>query len=431
MATPTPGIVLPPPVVRVGILIDVPRVSIGADSGVVVRVAGRPEPIRLARATFASASNQPPSPPRYRVQVASLADERGARPSPSACSRRPDSFPASSRASSRPRTRSGWGTTRTRDEALRLATRLGRSGLSGSWVVEERPLPGAGGRLRLLETGDEMEAATIEPAVAAEILSADASPYRGLLEVRAAEGSALTVSTSSNIEDYLRGVVPNELSPQAFPQIGGAQGAGGGRAQLRAQPQGQFEQVGYDICATPACQVYRGRGHGDPLHGPRGGGDAGARRHLPRAAHQRALHVHLRRPHRGRGEHVRRRGDPLPEGSGLRARDEGVEHAQDEGGAPRGAGQRRPSAATWRSSSRSGVLEPRTYSAPVLAGVPSDAEIRGWASRLETALHRRGCDAHVAGALARRGHFVQYLVGTLCWEERGGGFSPPRTRSTC
>ena len=36
------------------------------------------------------------------------------------------------------------------------------------------------------------------------------------------------------------------------------------------------------------------------------------------------------------------RGDSLPEGSGLLARDEGVEHAQDEGRPPRGAGRGHP-----------------------------------------------------------------------------------------
>src|SRR4029453_1022709 len=76
--SPTPGIVLPPPTVRVGILTEVPRVSFGAASGVVVRVPGRAEVLRLSRATFASATNQPPSPPRYRVQVASLAGGEGA-----------------------------------------------------------------------------------------------------------------------------------------------------------------------------------------------------------------------------------------------------------------------------------------------------------------------------------------------------------------
>ena len=39
--------------------------------------------------------------------------------------------------------------------------------------------------------------------------------------------------------------------------------------------------------------------------------------------------------------------------------------------------------------------------------------------RLHQALHRKGCESAVNGALARRGTFAQYLVGSLCWEERG------------
>ena len=54
-----------------------------------------------------------------------------------------------------------------------------------------------------------------------------------------------------------------------------------------------------------------------------------------------------------------------------------------------------------------------------LLGIPTDVEIRGWVSRVQDALHRKGCESPVNGALARRGTFAQYVVGSLCWEERG------------
>jgi stage II sporulation protein D len=425
MATPTPGIVLPPPVVRAGILIDVPRVSIGADSGVVVRVAGRPEPIRLARATFASASNQPPSPPRYRVQVASLADERGARALAERVQQTtglvPSVEPSVVKAAHQVRV----GDYATRDEALRLANRLGRSGLSGSWVVEERPLPGAGGRLRLLETGDEMEAATIEPAVAVEILSADASPYRGLLEVRASEGSALTVINIANIEDYLRGVVPNELSPQAFPQAEALKAQAVAARSYVLNHKGEFEKSGYDICATPACQVYKG----ESTETPATDRAVAETRGLVVTYRGRPINAYYTSTCGGHTEDAENMfdGEAIPYLKGVACAPETKAWSTLK---TKSAPREVPGMAT---AGRDialllalGVLEPRTYSAPVLAGVPSDSEVRGWASRLETALHRRGCDAHVSGALARRGHFVQYLVGTLCWEERGRRLLAPQ-----
>jgi stage II sporulation protein D len=95
----------------------------------------------------------------------------------------------------------------------------------GESAVRVRALPRAtfrttpAGRLRLLETGDELELASVAPTVPSELLQADATPYRGLLEVRPAEAGTLTVVNVVYLEDYLRGVIPNELSPQAFPQI--------------------------------------------------------------------------------------------------------------------------------------------------------------------------------------------------------------------
>ena len=47
--------------------------------------------------------------------------------------------------------------------------------------------------------------------------------------------NGLTVVNVVNLEDYLRGVVPNELSPAGVPPDRGAEGAGGRRAHLRAR----------------------------------------------------------------------------------------------------------------------------------------------------------------------------------------------------
>jgi len=68
-----------------------------------------------------------------------------------------------------------------------------------------------------VETGEEYAAALLLPAASGEFLSADAAPYRGVLEVRAANNGTLTVVNTINLEDYVKGVVPNELSPYSFP----------------------------------------------------------------------------------------------------------------------------------------------------------------------------------------------------------------------
>ena len=80
-----------------------------------------------------------------------------------------------------------------------------------------RPAAPGSGRLKLLETGQELASAIVEPTLVGEGLSVDSVPYRGLVEVRSSGEGSLTVINIVNMEDYLRGVVPNELSPHSFP----------------------------------------------------------------------------------------------------------------------------------------------------------------------------------------------------------------------
>ena len=103
------------------------------------------------------------------------------------------------------------------------------------------------------------------PAVAAELLQSDATPYRGLFEVRPAEEGRLTVVNVVHLEDYLRGVVPNELSPQAFPQIEALKAQAVAARTYALSHLGDYSSKGYDVCATPSCQVYRGQSSEHPL----------------------------------------------------------------------------------------------------------------------------------------------------------------------
>lgn len=125
--------------------------------------------------------------------------------------------------------------------------------------------PGGAGRLRLVETGDLLELATASAAGTDELLQADATAYRGILEVRPAEPNLLTVVNVVNLEDYLRGVVPNELSPQAFPQIEALKAQAVAARSYALAHLRDYASKGFDVCATPACQVYRGQASEHPL----------------------------------------------------------------------------------------------------------------------------------------------------------------------
>ena len=167
----------------------------------------------------------------------------------------------------------------------------------------------------------------------------------------------LTVVNVVNLEDYLRGVVPNELAPRAFPQIEALKAQAVAARTYALAHLGDYSSKGYDVCATAACQVYRGRGLRAPPDRPGGRGDERGRGDVAGSTDQRVLHVHLRRAHRGGQGDLRGR-RPLPAGRGLPDRALLAPHGADELGAldrprepagrgpgrrpPRGPGGRRP-----------------------------------------------------------------------------------------
>ena len=85
-----------------------------------------------------------------------------------------------------------------------------------------------------------------------------------MLEVRPGD-TGLTVVNVVNLEDYLKGVVPNELSPDAFPQLEALKAQAVAARTYALRNHGGYASKGYDICATPSCQVYRGKSTERPL----------------------------------------------------------------------------------------------------------------------------------------------------------------------
>src|SRR3982751_1014535 len=103
----------------------------------------------------------------------------------------------------------------------------------------------------------------IEPAGAP--LEIDTRAYRGALEIFGNVRRTLTVVNELPLEDYLRGVVPNELNPAAFGQIEALKAQAVAARTYITRNLGQFRNEGYDVCATDACQVYFGVRTEDPM----------------------------------------------------------------------------------------------------------------------------------------------------------------------
>ncbi len=82
--------------------------------------------------------------------------------------------------------------------------------------------------------------------------------YRGAVEIFLNDRAGLNVVNSAPLEDYLRGVVPVELGPDQYPEFEAIKAQAVVARTYAVKRFGEFEQEGYDLCATPQCQVYGG-----------------------------------------------------------------------------------------------------------------------------------------------------------------------------
>jgi len=86
----------------------------------------------------------------------------------------------------------------------------------------------------------------------------DDKPYRGRIEVFANKRGALTVVNVLGLEDYVKGVVPNELSAGGFPLIEAHKAQAIAARTYALRNRGQFMSEGYDLLPTTRSQVYKG-----------------------------------------------------------------------------------------------------------------------------------------------------------------------------
>ncbi len=221
-----------------------------------------------------------------------------------------------------------------------------------------------------------------------------------------------------NVEDYLRGVVPNELSPLAFPEIEALKAQAVAARSYVLNHRGEFVARGYDICATPACQVYRGRSTEHELTDRA----VAETRGIVASWHGRPINAYYTSTCGGHTED----GENIFDGDSISYL-RGVACAPERSAwttvhtttRPREIGKEPGLGRDVALLTALGVVDPSVGAPAKLLGIPTDLEIRGWVSRLHEALHRKACESTVSGALARRGTFAQYVVGSLCWEERG------------
>ena len=81
--------------------------------------------------------------------------------------------------------------------------------------------------------------------------------YRGIFVLRGSLGGPILVNVL-NLEDYLKSVVPGELSPYLFGEIEALKAQAIAARTYALRNLGQFDDLGFDLYATPQSQLYEG-----------------------------------------------------------------------------------------------------------------------------------------------------------------------------
>ncbi len=87
---------------------------------------------------------------------------------------------------------------------------------------------------------------------------------RGELVLRAG-GAGVAVINVISLEEYLRGVVPAEMGPRAFPALEALKAQAVAARTYAVAHLGEYADAGYDICDSQLCQVYGGVDLEQPL----------------------------------------------------------------------------------------------------------------------------------------------------------------------
>jgi stage II sporulation protein D len=150
-----------------------------------------------------------------------------------------------------------------------LLAKLRDAGRKGIWIAEEPQEAPPGVTIRLVDARWDSTLTSVKRLLALPspdaLLEVGGKTYRGIVEVRVDASGRLRAIDWVEMETYLRGVVPSELGPEIWPQIEALKAQAVAARTYAIANAGQFEDDGYDICATPRCQAYGGASAEHPL----------------------------------------------------------------------------------------------------------------------------------------------------------------------
>jgi stage II sporulation protein D len=157
----------------------------------------------------------------------------------------------------------------TRGEALRFIKTLQRLGVREAWILREEVTADAAHALWVV-IADELKILNTDtviyfvPSNPESFLEYKGTQYRGIFVLRPSRKGLVLVNIL-NLENYLKGVVPRELSPAVFNSFEALKAQAVAARTYAIKNLGMYGELGFDLCDTPQCQVYGGLSAEHPL----------------------------------------------------------------------------------------------------------------------------------------------------------------------
>lgn len=161
------------------------------------------------------------------------------------------------------------GEAKTRPGLATLLAALRDAGRKGLWIAEETAPGPPGVTIRVVDSAWDTSATSKARLLAlpapGALLRLEGKSYRGAIEFRIDASGRIRAINWVELESYLRGVVPSEMGPEVWPQLEALKAQAVAARTYALANALQFDEDGYDICATPRCQAYGGASAEHPL----------------------------------------------------------------------------------------------------------------------------------------------------------------------
>ena len=157
----------------------------------------------------------------------------------------------------------------TRGDALSGIMRLIQIGYKDNWIIREEVTDHESKPLWIL-VNDRLQSLNpnsdlyIIPDSPQSFLSYKGRDYRGLFILHASRKGVVLVNVL-NLEDYLKAVVPSEFSPYQYRALEAHKAQAVAARTYAIKNLNKYDEVGYDLCDTPASQFYKGMNAEHPL----------------------------------------------------------------------------------------------------------------------------------------------------------------------